>query len=365
MDLQPTDEQRLLAESARAFLQARWSTAALREAEDGDDGWPRELWSAMADLGWTGLALPRVECGEGQGMAELVVLGEELGRALLPSPLLASAVLCGRTVARLGSPEQRARWLPALADGTTIGTVAIVEPGMANEWSRPAARLHERGISGTKVFVPYGSSADLFLVTTRIDADDTLAVAAVEAGPHMVRRRMRTLGGDPLFEVELDGAPADVLAAGAPATAAVYRALDEAAVVSLSYAVGAAERALELSVAHARDREQFGRPIGSFQAVAHRCADMRADIDACRWLAARAAWALDHDVDAETGVAAAKAYGNDALRRIFMHAHQVHGAIGFSTEHDLQLFTRRAKAFELALGSTAFHHERLAKAMGL
>jgi alkylation response protein AidB-like acyl-CoA dehydrogenase len=136
-------------------------------------------------------------------------------------------------------------------------------------------------------------------------------------------------------------------------------------VAGLAYAVGAAERALEMTVQHARDREPFGRPIGSFQAVAHRCVDMRTDVDACRYLAYQAAWRLDRGGDPDLEVGAAKSYGNEALRRVFTHAHQVHGAIGFSTEHDLHLFTRRAKAFELTYGSAALHRERMARAMGL
>ncbi|MEJ7582619.1 MAG: acyl-CoA dehydrogenase [Acidimicrobiales bacterium] len=145
----------------------------------------------------------------------------------------------------------------------------------------------------------------------------------------------------------------------------IRRVLDWAAVVQLAYVVGAAERALEMTVRHACDRHQFGRPIGSFQAVAHRCVDMRTDLDACRYLAYRAAWALDQHWAADLEVAAAKAYSNGALRRIFGHAHQVHGAIGFSTEHDLHLFTRFAKAFELSYGSTDRHLDRVASAMGL
>ncbi|HEX5097185.1 MAG TPA: acyl-CoA dehydrogenase family protein, partial [Acidimicrobiia bacterium] len=139
-------------------------------------------------------------------------------------------------------------------------------------------------------------------------------------------------------------------------------------VTALAYTVGAAESALDLSVQHARDRQQFGTPIGSFQAVAHRCADMRAEIDACRLLAYRAAWALggDHEhVDVAFAVSSALGYAKDALRRVAMHAHQVHGAIGFSTEHDLHLFTRRVKAFELTAGSTARHQERFASSIGL
>jgi alkylation response protein AidB-like acyl-CoA dehydrogenase len=150
-----------------------------------------------------------------------------------------------------------------------------------------------------------------------------------------------------------------------PVAAAVEPARLHAAVGALAYAVGAAERALELTVEHAKTRVQFGRPIGSFQAVAHRCADMRSEIDAVRYLVYQAAWSLASGRPSALEAGAAKAYGNEALRRVFMHAHQVHGAIGFSTEHDLQLFTRRAKAVELSWGGAASHRERVAQAMGL
>ncbi len=146
---------------------------------------------------------------------------------------------------------------------------------------------------------------------------------------------------------------------------AFRRSLDCAAVAQLAYAVGAAERTLEMTVAYAGDRMQFGRAIGSFQAVAHRCVDMRTDLDACRYLIYRAAWALDRDAPSELEVASALAYGTDALRRLFMHAHQVHGAIGFSTEHDLHLYTRAAKASELTYGSASHHLDTVATAMGL
>ena len=143
------------------------------------------------------------------------------------------------------------------------------------------------------------------------------------------------------------------------------KVLDLAVVALAAEQVGGAQFVLEMAVQYAKDRVQFGRPIGSFQAVAHRCADMRAEIDACRTLALRAAWALQHGDDAELAVASALAYAKDALRRVAMHAHQVHGAIGFSTEHDLHIFTRRIKAFELDGGSTAHYQERLAAAIGL
>jgi alkylation response protein AidB-like acyl-CoA dehydrogenase len=183
----------------------------------------------------------------------------------------------------------------------------------------------------------------------------------------MAIERHRDLGIEPLSAVEFRDAPAERLGGehGGHHDDAFRRSLDGAAVAQLAYAIGAAERTLEMTVAYAGDRMQFGRPIGSFQAVAHRCVDMRTDLDACRYLMYRAAWALGRDAPAELEVASAQAYGTEALRRLFMHAHQVHGAIGFSTEHDLHLYTRAAKASELMYGSASHHLETVATAMGL
>ncbi|MGH9111293.1 MAG: acyl-CoA dehydrogenase family protein, partial [Acidimicrobiales bacterium] len=217
-------------------------------------------------------------------------------------------------------------------------------------------------LRGTKLLVPWAGVADVVVVTT---TDGLFLVEPARGGARAERHD--DLGADPLFELDLADAPAEPLGDGGceAQSTVVRRALDVAAVVQLAYVVGAAERVLEMTLQHARDRHQFGRPIGSFQAVSHRCVDMRTDLDACRFLAYRAAWAFDQGGRADVEVAGAKAYGNDALRRILAHAHQVHGAIGFSTEHDLHLFTRRAKAFELSYGTTTRHLDRVAAAMGL
>ncbi len=192
------------------------------------------------------------------------------------------------------------------------------------------------------------------------------SLVAVERGaPGVESTRRATLDGGHLYAVRFADTPAEAVGPPGGAAAALERVRLEAAVGSLAYMVGAAERVLEMTLEYARTRVQFGRPIGSFQAVAHRCVDMRSDLDALRYLVYQAAWALGTSRDAGLEVSAAKAYGNEALRRIFQHAHQVHGAIGFSTECDLQLFTRRAKATELAWGSAAMHRERVARAMGL
>jgi alkylation response protein AidB-like acyl-CoA dehydrogenase len=216
--------------------------------------------------------------------------------------------------------------------------------------------------------VPFADVADLTIVAVRLEGRGLALLALDRDVPGRSYARLDTFGGEPLFEVDFDvTVPASTLLgiAGEVETALEHARL-RAIVASLAYAVGASERVLEMTVEYAKTRSQFGRPIGSFQAVAHRCVDMRSDVDALRYLVYQAAWSIARGRSSGgLEVAAAKAYGNEALHRIYANAHQVHGAIGFSMEHDLQLFTRRAKAVELQWGTTSLHLERVALCMGL
>jgi len=359
MDLTPAPEQELLVRSARTFLARACPPAHVRAMEADAQGFSAALWREIAGLGWPAMALPAEYGGGGLGFLDVTLLLEEMGRVLLPSPFVATAVLGAPLVLAAGSEEQRRRWLPRLAAGDAIATLALVEPGWRDEWGAATARVHARRVSGTKRFVPFAAAADLLLVA----AANGGLVAVEHGAPGVECARQATLDGGHVYEVRFADTPAEALPG--PAAAALARARLHAAVAALAFSAGAAERVLEMTVEHAKTRVQFGRPIGGFQAVAHRCADMRSDLDALRWLVYQAAWALDTGRPGELEVGAAKAYGSDALRRLLMHAHQVHGAIGFSTEHDLQLFTRRAKAAELAWGSATLHRERVARAMGL
>ena len=338
MDLFPTPEQSLLVDAARGFAARSVTPESVRALEASEAGFDRAQWDSMVDLGWTELA-----------PLELALVVETLGRAALPSPLAITGALRNA--------------LPALDDRVepdTIITLAALVPGARDERQGP----HPAGgaaLTSTALLVPYADAASVIVAAT---ADGLVAIEPERGG--VQTRRAAVIGGDPMSRVDCTDAPAT------PVSGSLDAALDHVAVTALASAVGAAEGALDLSVQHARDREQFGRPIGSFQAVAHRCADMRAEIDACRLLAWRAAWALGRDDgddgeegDVEFAVTSALGYAKDALRRVAMHAHQVHGAIGFSSEHDLHLFTRRIKAFELTAGSTAHHQERFATAIGL
>ena len=306
----------------------------------------RSCGRSSSTRGGPSLVVPEEHGGAGRGLAEVVVVCEQLGRGPIASPLIATTALAALPLLWLGTDAQRRRWLPELARGHPHR-----HPGAARR--RDARRVGRgRRCTPCRRFRARRSSC-------RGRRRPTLMVVATADGA--ARRRARaarrcsaaahdSLGGDPLATVVFDAR--GLRATRAPRGRERRRSSGPSTMRqsrSSPYTVGVAERALELSVQHAHDRHQFGRPIGSFQAVAHRCADMRADIDACRYLAHQAAWALDRGNPADVAVASAKAYGNDAMRRVFRHAHQVHGAIGFSTEHDLHLFTRRAKAFELTL----------------
>jgi alkylation response protein AidB-like acyl-CoA dehydrogenase len=349
VNLTLTDEQRLLAETARAFVERR------RAADDDVDPWP-----TIVDAGWPGLLVPEHHGGAGVGLMEVALVCEALGRGPVPSPLVASGVLAALLVLMLGSDEQRERLLAEIAAGTAVATLALLEPGMRDEWDPPRIEGSPR-VAGTKILVPWAAVAEVLVVAT---ADGLRVVEADAQG--VTFEEHDALGAEPSAAVTFHDTRSDALGAPSELRLALDHVMDFALVASSAFAVGAADAATELSVAHARDREQFGRPIGSFQAVAHRCAEMRADVDASRYLTYRAAWALDRSLaGGAREVATAASYAKDAVRRVFLHAHQVHGAMGFTTEHELHRFTQVAKAFELSYGSAARHRDRLASTIGL
>ena len=365
MDLTLGEEQTLLVETARGVLAERCSAVDVRRVAETALGFDRETWHEIGALGWLGIETPEALGGAAQGFVELVLLAEELGRALLPSPFVPGIAMALDLIQALADEAQREEWIPPLIGGEVVPTLALCEPGWRDPFGAPALEARTSGagvsLSGTKSFVPFAAAADVLIVSVagpgvvRVEGD----------APGVTYRRQGTGVGDPVYEVAFDAAPGVLLCRGPAAAAALAGALDRGSLASLAYATGAAERALELSVEHANTREQFGRVIGSFQAVAHRCVDMRSDIDACRVLVHQAAWSLAAYGRAPLEVGAARAFGLEALRQVARHAHQVHGAIGFSTEHDLHLYTRCLKATELQWGTATRARDEVARSMGL
>ena len=363
MDLTLDDDQRLLAESARQLFERSYTTESARAAEEQPDGYSSELWKQAGELGWPGIALPEECGGAGYGALELALLAEELGRGAATLPLL-SSYAATLPILWAASPAVRDRWLAPLAAGEAVAALAVVDP--RGDELQVDAGDDGWTISGTKLAVPFGAVADVLVVSVDLDPGSLVAITA--DAPGVTRARHDTFAPEPYAAVTLDQVTVtrdDVV--GDART--LERALAHHSVVDTAYAVGLAGGALALAVDHASNREQFGRPIGVNQGVSHQCVDMRVEIDAMRVLAQQAAWRLDrHDTDpagAARAVALANAYARDVLPGIFARAHQVHGAIGFTMEYDLQLFTRRAKGYELTGGGAAHHLEAVARAIGL
>jgi acyl-CoA dehydrogenase len=328
MDFEFSPEQEMLRESVRAFLADKAPIASVREHYEAGSFDPL-VWSGLAELGVLEL-----------DMVDAAVVLEELGRALCPAPYASSAV-----GARALMPE-----LPG------IGTIAIYEPGARYRWEQPATQVRDGALHGTKVHVADARMADVFVVTAT-DAGGGFGVYATESGS--VTSTATVDGSRKQGEVVFDGAPADRLDADAPAVA---RALDRLGVAYAVDAVGAAQRALELSVEYAKEREQFGKPIGSFQAVQHLCADMLRAVELGRAAAYYACWALD-DADPEEAHRAAtlaRAFAADAFPQLGGTAIQVFGGIGFTWEHDIHLYYKRLLSQSVALGTPDDHLAELA-----
>jgi len=369
MDFGFSEEQELLRAELRKFLAEHAPSAELRRIAETPEGFSRALWKQMAELGWLGLTVPEAYGGAGLGFVDWVVLLEETGRALLPSPLVSSA-LCAAAL-RGGSEAQRALWLPRLADGSAIGSVAILEASdhLAPEGVALAGRREGDGfvLSGEKLFVGDAGAADLFAVAFRTgDAPESISLALVERSAPGVAAE--DLPGIDLTKrsgrLRLDGVRvprAALLGEAGAAWPAVARLLDLGAFAAAAEAAGAAEAALQLTVSYAQQRIQFGSPIGRFQGVKHPLAEMYVDVESWKSLVYYAAWALDAGhPDAPLAVSRAKAYASEAFARIGIDCVQLHGGIGYTWEYDAQLFLKRSKWVRPAFGDADFHYQRVA-----
>jgi alkylation response protein AidB-like acyl-CoA dehydrogenase len=323
----------------------------------------------MARLGWLGLALPESAGGSGLGLVETAVLLEEMGRAACPGPYLPT-VLVGHALARAGSAEQRARWLPAIATGDARASVAFLDADL--DW-RPEAtmtRAERAGdgfvLTGVKQFVPWGHVADLLLVPARgPDGLDLFCVEPVSAAGLGLAPAPAMDLGTRWATLRLDGVPVAAGArVGTPGQAGplLEGLLRRGAVGAAAEMLGAARRCLDMSVGYVKVREQFGQPIGSFQAIRHACAEMLMEVENAHGATYYAAWALDADAeDAAVAASVAKAYVGDAARKVCGEAIQVHGGIGFTWEYDLQLYFKRAKALEATYGDGDYHRELIVR----
>ena len=365
-----TDEQEQFREMVRRFAAERSPPGEVRRLMETESGFDPAVWQQLAtELGLTALQIPESHGGAGFGAVELGMVCEEFGRVLFCAPWFSSAVLATRLILETGSASDHDELLPGLADGSRRGTVAMVEAD--GDWDpRAATTVAERNgdgwrLTGRKHFVVDGASADFLLVTAR--ENDVLGVYLVETGREGLDIEPLTVM-DPtrkLARVTLQGAAARRLGPGTDATAAIRRTMDLGAVALAGEMVGGAQALLDASVAYAKMRVQFGRTIGSFQAIKHKCADMLLDVESARSAAYAAAAAMaEGDPEAPALVCLAKAAASETCVRTAAEAIQIHGGIGFTWENDTHLWFKRARSSEVLLGDPTWHREQLMQRWG-
>jgi alkylation response protein AidB-like acyl-CoA dehydrogenase len=374
MKLTLTEEQEMLRKTARDFLVDKCSKKFVKQMEESEAGYSRELWQEMVELGWMGLAFPGKYGGGDMSFLDLALLLEEMGRACLPGPFFSAVVLGGLSILDVGSEEQKQEYLPKLIRGEKIFSLALTEPDYHNydASSVTVEATRDDGnyiISGTKLFVPDAHIADYLLCIARTKPKNGITIFLADAkNPGIKYTVLKTIAGDKLCEVVFDQMPvpkANILGRLNQEWNVVQKIIQRAAVGKCCEMVGNIQRVLEMTVDYAKERKQFDRPIGSFQVIQHYCADMATDVDSARFSTYQAAWMLSEGLPCTQEVAIAKAWVGEASQRVFALAHQIHGAIGVTIEHDLHYYTRRAKAAELAFGDANFYREVVAKEMGL
>ena len=378
MDFDLAEEQSMLRTMARNFLGAKCPKKLVREMIEDERGYPADLWKEMAGLGWMGLAVPEEYGGAGSNLLDLAILIEEMGRACLPGPFFSSVVLGGLSLLEVGSEELRRLFLPRLVQGELLLTLALTESSgvYAVDAMKTEAISDGKGgftIRGTKLFVPDAHVADYVVCVARTKdtakPEDGITLFLVERkSPGVKCSVLKTIAGDKQCEVVFDNAEVPESGILGEIDKGWYHAqqvVEKATAIRCAEMLGGARQVLEMTVSYAKDRAQFGHPIGSFQAIQHALADMFTDVEACSVTTYNAIWRLSAGLPASQEVSMAKALVSEAFKKAATSAHQIHGAVGFTEDHDLPLYFKRAKAWELSLGDAHFHFDKIAAQEGI
>ncbi len=372
MDLGLSEEQEMLKNFARDFLEKECPEKLVRDMEEDERGYTDALWQGMAGQGWQGLMIPADYGGIGMSFLDLCVLLEEFGRALVPGPFISTTVLGAIPVLLAGSNVQKKRILTKVASGEMIMTLAFTEPSARFDADGVELTAAKDGnsyiLNGTKLFIPDAHVADTMVVVARTSGkgERGISLFLVDAKAEGISTTvLKTIAADKQCEVKFDNVrvrTVDMLGKRNQGWSIMEQVRRYAAVAYCAYLVGLSQRDFEISVDYAKERIQFGRPIGSFQAIQHKAADMVTDVDGSRFIMYRAAWAVtENEPDQDLQVSMAKAWCSDASRRVVAHGQQIHGGIGFTKEYIIQLFFRRQKMAELMWGDGDYHRERVAQ----
>ena len=366
-----TEEQDQLREFVRSFLETKSSEEEVRRLMETDEGYDQEVWSQMAEqMGLQALIIPEENGGQGFGYVELIIVLEEMGRSLLCAPFFSSVVLGANTLIHSGDDAAKAAHLPGIASGETIATLALAEE--SGKWNADGIAMQASGsgdswtLSGTKMYVLDGNTANLIIVAARTDAGVSLFTVAGDADG-LNREALATMDQTrKQSRLTFDNTPATLLGTDGGGWDTLETVLDLAAVGLAAEQVGGAQMCLDMAVEYAKVRVQFGRPIGSFQAIKHKCADMLLEVESAKSAAYYAGWAAGEMNDELPSVASlAKAYCSEAYFHAAAENIQIHGGIGFTWEHPAHLYFKRAKSSELLFGDPTYHRELLAQRIGI
>ena len=363
-----TEEQEELRKTVRAFLEAKSSEEAVREQMETDNGFDDAVWAQMGEqMGLQGLAIPEEFGGSGYSYVELGIVLEEMGRSLLCAPFFSTVVLAANALILSGDDAAKQAHLPGIAAGTTKATVAFTEPnGKWDESGIEAIADADGKITGTKSFVLDGNTADLIIVAAKTAAGTSLfAVAGDAAG--LTKTALSTMDQTrKQAKLDLDGVQGTLIGTNGGGWDILQGMLDLAAVGLAAEQVGGAQMVLDMAVEYAKVRVQFGRPIGSFQAIKHKCADMLLEVESAKSAAYYGMWcAAEMNDELASTASLAKAYCSEAYFHAAAENIQIHGGIGFTWEHPAHLYFKRAKSSELLFGDPTFHREQLAQRIGI
>lgn len=377
MDFSLNEMQEMLRTSARDFLKANCPKSLVRKMAEDEKGYTLELWRQMGEMGWMGLIIPEAFGGAGGAFLDLVILLEEMGRACLPGPFFSTVVLGGITILEAGSEEQKKELLPGLAEGKLLLTLALTEE--SDKYSPDGIQIKaiQKGsdfvIQGRKLFVPDVHVSDYFICAARTKetgiSEDGITLFLVDAkSPGLTCNLLKTIAGDKQCEIIFDNVKVpvkNVLGEPEKGWSILEKVLEKAVVAQCAEMVGAARQIFEITIDYIKQRKTFGRPIGSYQVIQHYCANMLVEADGCSLVVNNAAWRLSEGLQAAQEVSIAKTLTNESFKRIAALCLQIHGAIGFTEDHDMPLYYKRAKAWEVNLGDTHFHLEKLADIAGI
>ena len=369
MDLDFSEEQEMLRDMVRGVSGEYASFDVVREMEDDPTGYPAELWKQLGELGLLGLLVPEQYSGSGQSMLEAAVVYEEFGRALVPSPHFPSCVMGAGVLQLAGSDDQKQEWLPKIVSGEAILTPAWIEPGrgFGARGVQLQAQLDggEYRLSGTKRHVPFASSATRLVVLVRTgdgeEGVDLLLVDPKSAGIEMTQQK--SMGSDTQYKVVFDDVrvpAANRIGAAGCGWKTWDAAMHDGIILLAAQAMGGAEKALEITVEYAKERVQFDKPLGSFQAIAHYLSDAATTVDGGKTLVYEAAWARTKGKSISRLAPMAKLFACQTYRDLTAMAEQVWGGVGFTIEYDIQLFFRRAKQLQITWWDTRYLEELVA-----